>query len=541
MLRVHVPRFAAIDVGSNASRLLIVQAKEPHRQRPFRSLRIPVRLGHGVFQTGELDPVTLDECVQAMRTFAEAMEDARVDDYRAVVTASARSASNGHELIERVRREAGIRLDTVDGIEEARLVGLAVREAMPLDGHALLMDLGGGSLELSELYFPGGAPNDGVPMGASDPHAVLPARGGAGFVVSLAIGTVRLLEAFLRGGEPVTVEQDRLVREYVDRLLAPHRRKLRRRPWDHVIGTGGNLVAAAELAPAPEAPRPTIDIPRARAMLAELGALSATDRAGRFGLKPDRADVIVPALYVICAMADLAQVERIEVPGVGVKEGIITELVEKHYRVWDYGREDDRVLVAALHLGRRYHFDERHAVQVTDLATQIFDETAKLHGLGAKSRMMIKVASLLHDVGDFLNPQSHHKHSQYIIENSDLMGVPPETRKMIALVARYHRRATPTIRHTAFRSLSPDDRERVRKLSAIIRVADALDRAHLGKVSVLDIALKKDALYLTIESDQDLALEVWTVERKSDLWREVFGREVRVKVRATTQSAAAST
>lgn len=531
-----MPRFAAIDVGSNASRLLIVQAKEPHRQRPFRSLRIPVRLGHGVFQTGELDPVTLDECVQAMRTFAEAMEDARVDDYRAVVTASARSATNGHELIERVRREAGIRLDTVDGIEEARLVGLAVREAMPLDGHALLMDLGGGSLELSELYFPGGASEAAAP-GAAEPHAVVPARGGAGFVVSLAIGTVRLLEAFLRGGEPVSPDQDRLVREYVDRLLAPHRRKLRRRPWDHVIGTGGNLVAAAELAPAAEASRPTIDVARAREMLIELSALSAADRAARFGLKPDRADVIVPALYVICAMADLAQVERIEVPGVGVKEGIITELVEKHYRVWDYGREDDRVLVAALHLGRRYHFDERHAVQVTDLATQIFDATAKLHGLGAKSRMMIKVAALLHDVGDFLNPQSHHKHSQYIIENSDLMGVTPETRKMIALVARYHRRAPPTIRHTTFRGLSPDDRERVRKLSAILRIADALDRAHLGKVSELELVLKKDALYLTIESDQDLALEVWTVERKADLWRELFGREVRVKVRAAAQAA----
>lgn len=511
-----MPRFAAIDVGSNASRLLIVQAKEPDRIRPFRSIRIPVRLGHNVFQTGELDPATIDESVEAMRTFAAAMEDARVDDYRAVVTASARSAKNGHELIDRVRREAGITLDTIDGTEEARLVGLAVRESMPLEGHALLMDLGGGSLELSEI---------------------VPGREGAGFVVSLAIGTVRLLEAFMQGGEPVTAEQDRLVREYLDRLLAPHRRKLRRRPWDHVVGTGGNLVAISELAAEPPvagAPPPgavpVIDVERARTLLRELSQMPAADRATRHDLRPDRADVIVPALYVVVAMADLADVKRIEVPGVGVKEGITTELVEKHYRVWDYGAEDDKLLVAALHLGRRYHFDERHAVQVTDLATKIFDATQSLHGLGAKSRMMLKVASLLHDVGDFINPQSHHKHSQYIIENSDLMGVTPEMRAVIALVARYHRRGAPAVRHQAYRELSPDYRERVRKLTAILRIADALDRAHLGKAKELTVDAQKNLLQLEVRSSQDLALEVWTVERKADLWREVFSSEVRVKV-----------
>ncbi|MCB9611513.1 MAG: Ppx/GppA family phosphatase [Sandaracinus sp.] len=470
-----MPRFAAIDVGSNASRLLIVQAKEPERVRPFRSVRVPVRLGHNVFQTGELDPEAIDQCVEAMRTFAAAMEDARVDDYRAVVTASARSAKNGHVLLERVRREAGITLDAVDGTEEARLVGLAVRESMPLEGHALLMDLGGGSLELSEI---------------------VPGRDGSGFVVSLAIGTVRLLEAFLRGGEPVTEDQDRLVREYLDRLLAPHRRKLRRRPWDHVVGTGGNLVAIAELVPAATQGVPAIDVERARELLRDLSALPAAERATKHDLRPDRADVIVPALYVVVAMADLADVERIEVPGVGVKEGIVTELVEKHYRVWDYGAEDDKILVAALHLGRRYHFDERHAIQVTDLATKIFDATQTLHGLGAKSRMMLKVASLLHDVGDFINPQAHHKHSQYIIENSDLMGVTPEMRAVIALVARYHRRGMPAVRHAAFRDLTPDYRERVRKLTAILRIADALElsvRAHLGKAQELSVEVLKNA------------------------------------------------
>ena len=513
-----MPRFAAIDVGSNASRLLIAQAKEPTRVRPFRSMRVPVRLGHSVFQTGRLDLATIDQCVEAMRSFAEAMEDARVDDYRAVVTASARSAKNSDTLLERVREETGIRLDSVDGTEEARVIGLAVKEAMDLEGHALLMDLGGGSLELSEL---------------------IPDQDDTGFTVSLAIGTVRLLEAFLEGGKPVDEHQDGLVREYIDRLLAPHRREMRRRPWDHVIGTGGNLVATAQLCPADDAGSvPTIDVEKARALRDELRGLPASERASKYDLKADRADVIVPALYVIVAMADLAGVKRIEVPGVGVKEGILTELVEKHYRVWDYGKQDDKVIAAAMQLGRRYHFDERHATQVASVASELFDGTAELHVLGDKSRAILRVAALLHDIGDFINPRSHHKHTQYIIENSDLMGLNPEMRRMTALVARYHRRAHPALRHAPYKSLSAENRDRVKALSAVLRVADALDRGHQSKVEGLEVKLKKNSVVLDVTARSDMALEVWTVERKADLFREVFGRDVRVKVRESDRAAA---
>jgi len=512
-----LPRFAAIDVGSNASRLTIVQAKDPNRVRLFRSMRFPVRLGHGVFQTGRLDPSTIDEAVKAMRAFHEAMEDARVDDYRAVVTASARDAKNRDVLVERIRDEAGIKLDSVDGIEESRLVAMAMHKQVELPARPLLMDLGGGSLELSDI-------------GATD---------GSGWTVSLRIGTVRLLEAFLRNGDPIDEAQDRLVREYIDRLLAPHRRKLRKTGWDMVLGSGGNLVATANLCPAEEklADLPTIDVEKARAMREELSAIPAAERIERYGFKPDRADVIVPALYVIVAMADLAKVKRIAVPGLGVKDGIVQELVEKHYRVWDYTRERDKVLAAAMQLGRRYHFDERHAVQVASLGCELFDATQRLHKLGPEDRGLLRLAALLHDIGDFVNPQSHHKHTQYIIENSDLMGLPPEQRKQVALIARYHRRAHPAPRHASYKALGSEDRDRVKTLASLLRIADALDRGHRSKVDRLTTKLTGKALHITPETDEDVSLEVWTVERKADLFRDVFGLDVRLKVRAEKEAA----
>ena len=469
-------------------------------------------MGHSVFQTGRLDPVSIDRCVVTMRRFAETMEEARVDDYHAVVTASARSAQNGEVLIQRVLEETGIQLDSVDGAEEARLVSLAVRHEMEV-GRSLLMDLGGGSLELSDL------------------------RDGDGFIVSLEIGTVRLLEAFLKPGEAVSQRQNHLLREYLDRLLAPHRRDLRERKFDNLVGTGGNLVAVANLAGVKNAEVPTIDVEKARKLRDELASIPSAERIERYGLKPDRADVIVPALYVIIAMADIANLERIACPGVGLKEGIVRESVDKHYRVWDYARERDQLFAAGLQLGRRYHFDERHATLVSAFACDVFDGTLSVHGLGQEERGILRLAALLHDIGDFVHPSSHHKHTQYIIENSDLMGLPPEHRKIVALVARYHRRAAPALRHASYASLGSEDRDRVKSLASILRIADALDRGHRGKVDSIEVTTKKDALQLTLTSKEDLSLETWTLERKAELFRDVFGMEVQTKTKAVRASA----
>ena len=509
-----MPRFAAIDVGSNASRLLIVQARDPDNVSVFRSLRVPVRLGHGVFQTGRLDPAAIDHCVAAMREFSVAMDEAGVDAYRAVVTASARGASNADVLLSRVHDEAGITLTAVDGIEEARLVTLAVHSKMTLTGHTLLMDLGGGSLELSEVL-----------------------GGKTGFTVSLPIGTVRLLEAFLKRGGHVSEEQDLLVREYIERILGPHLRKLRARPWKAVVATGGNFETLGRLCPAPRSHWPAIDVRQAAHLLAEMRNMTARERMTRYGLREDRADVVVPAIYVLLEMARVARVSRIVVPATGLKEGIVTEPVEKHFRVWDYGGERDKLFGAALTLGRRYHFDERHATQVASVALELFDATQRFHGLGPEDRGLLRLAALLHDVGDFINPSAHHKHTQYIIQNSDIMGLSIEDKALIGMVARYHRKSPPTIRHPEYRELPEPRRARVRWLAGLLRIADALDRGHRSKISVSDCVPRQGKLRIAIAAEEDVSLEVWTVARKASMLEQELGRELELVVEERASAA----
>ncbi|MDQ3032845.1 MAG: Ppx/GppA family phosphatase [Myxococcota bacterium] len=504
-----MPKFASIDVGSNASRLLIVEAEGPGRWSVVQQLRAPVRLGHSVFLTGRLDPAAVDELVVAMRTFRAVMEQHQVVAHRAVVTASARDAENADEMLQRVNA-TGVDLEAIDGTEEARLVKLAVEQRVPLsDKRALLCDLGGGSLELSEVH------HDEVR-----------------FSTSLQIGTVRLLESFLENGNPVTRSQDRLLTEYLDRMLGPVRESFLRRSYDVVAATGGNFETLAELCPASGAQIPTIDVRKARPLLARMMKMKAPERRKQFGLKADRADVIVPALYVLLALADLARSDAFVAPGVGLKEGLAAELVDKHFRVWDYKVDESQAARAAVQLGRRYHFDEPHATQVDRLAVQLFDHLQSLHRLEEHDRVLLRVAALLHDIGDFVHPAAHHKHTQYIVEHSDVMGISPEHRVLVGCVARYHRRAAPSPKHASFGALGEDDRRRVRKLASLLRLADALDRGHRSKVHQLEVEIAASEVVVRASGREDLSLEAWTAARKSALFEATYRRKVRVIVDA---------
>lgn len=496
-------RFAAIDVGSNALRLRIVEADSAQVVRELASERAAVRLGRDVFLDGKLAPAALSSACEALRRFRELLDLHKVERYRAVATSAVREAENGGLLVERARREAGIELDVIEGIEEARLVRLAIIGRLGLvNRRALLADLGGGSLELS-----------------------LVDRGQLRGSKSLPIGTVRLLEAFHGKSSQHGAE---LAREYVERQLREAFAEIERGTFDVCIGTGGNFDTLAQMCPAPNVSQATIDVTAVKAVLPELSAMSTDDRRARWGLRPDRADVIVPAAEIVVGVADAFGIDRIVTPGIGLKEGVIDEIVEKHFDVWDWGGEANASLEAALRLGRRYHFDEAHGVLVARLAADLFDQLVPIHRLRERDRLLLRAASLLHDIGDFVRYEGHHRHSHYLLVNSDLVGISPTERSIVANVARYHRKAPPDVSHPNFRDLDRDDRARVRVLASILRIADALDREHQAKVTGVRVVLEKGRMRLHLTGNRERQLEEWTVGRKSELFREVFDLDVDV-------------
>jgi exopolyphosphatase/guanosine-5'-triphosphate,3'-diphosphate pyrophosphatase len=434
------------------------------------------------------------------------MRSHSVDAYRAVATSAVRDAANGDVLVERAEREAGIKLDVIEGVEEARLVRTAVTRAVRIGTRrALLIDIGGGSVELTVL-----------------------AGELARESVSLPMGTVRLTEAFLDREGPVTPDRRALLREYIDRLLneAPFLRGL---APEIVIATGGNADAIAQLSPAMTPDGEAIDVAKMRELIELLGALGVRDRRDRYGLRGDRADVIVPAMHVCDAVAARAKVTRIVTPGVGLKEGILEELIDRAFSAWDEGGEKAALEAEANALGRKYKFDENHANHVASLAAMLFDQLAPLHALGPDERTWLRLAAILHDIGDYVGYESHHKHTYYLVAHSEMMGLAPEAKEIVANVARYHRKGFPELSHPGFRKLDRRGRSAVRKLSAILRLADALDREHLSKVREVQCRIDKGRVTFSARGDGDLALSLWTASRKADLFEEVYEVEARVE------------
>lgn len=520
-----MPRFAALDLGSNALRLRIVEASAPVNGRDSQlslipdtsayrevlSLRAPVRLGSEVFVTGRLAAASIGQACAALREFRDAMDNAKVDAYRATATSAVREASNAATLVERARREAGIDLEVIEGIEEARLIQLAVVRRLGLDDRrALLVDVGGGSTELTFLD-----------------------HGRNAFSISLPLGTVRLLETYLRGTKTVDRARQKLLFEGVDRALAEAAPQLKKTPFEMVVGTGGSVDTLSELCPIKGGhagyPR-AVDVPVMRALLTKLFGMTTEQRREEYGLRPDRADTIVPAASIFLRASELFGAQAIVAPGVGLKEGILEELVDKHFDRWDKDADTRTVVDACVRLGKRYGFDQSHGELVAGFALSLFDDMQAQHRLGERDRLLLRASALLHDVGDYVRYDGHHKHSYYLIQHSDIMGLTPDERAIVANVARYHRKSPPDASHPNFRDLDKDARVKVRSLAAILRIADALDREHLGKVKGVrsEVDASKRRLVLHIEGDEDRELEEWTVRAKSELLRDVFDLDVAI-------------
>jgi exopolyphosphatase/guanosine-5'-triphosphate,3'-diphosphate pyrophosphatase len=431
------------------------------------------------------------------------MDRWKTDAYRAIATSAVREAKNGATLVERAKREARIELEAIEGIEEARLIQLAVTRRVALgDRRALLVDVGGGSTELTVVD-----------------------HGETVFTMSLPLGTVRILEAYLKGAKTVDRTRERLLEEVVDRALGEAVPRLG--TIDVLIGTGGNIETLAELCPTKAGTR-AIDLAAARSLFRKLCSMSPGERREAYQLRPDRADTIVPASAILLRLAHSLKASSVLSPGVGLAAGVLEELVDKFFHVWDAAGEAERVLEACARLGRRYQFDEAHARHICKFAAQLFDDLQRVHAFGERDRLLLRAAALLHDIGDYIHYSGHHKHSQYLIMHADIMGLSPDERAVVANIARYHRKGPPDPTHPGYRELSKEARGRVRGLAALLRIADALDREHKQKIESVRAAVDRGLGHVTLflRGDADRELEEWTVRAKASLWRDEYDLDV---------------
>jgi exopolyphosphatase/guanosine-5'-triphosphate,3'-diphosphate pyrophosphatase len=503
-------RIAAIDIGSNSVRQIVADVTPDGGITVVDEMKAAPRLGADLDVTGVLGTAAMERAVEAvgrMATLARQLGATRIE---AVATSAVRDADNGAQFVARVRQEAGLELRIIDGAGEARLSYLSALAHFDLGvGRTVVMDIGGGSLELA-----------------------LAAAGVLDDLVSLPFGALRLTERHLRDGSgPKAMEK--LRREVRDAL----KDVLSRRDWRgaQLIGSGGTFtnLAAIHLARrgmlvarnvhATSVPREEVEH-----ILDVLAAMPPDERRGVAGLNPERSDLIVAGIAVAAEVMARIEARALSVSRYGIREGLLLEIARVTPTIADPGEARQR---SVRDFAERCHFEEGHALQVQRLALRLFDAIGARLGCTPADRATLADAALLHDVGYHINYDRHHKHSYHLILHAELLGIAPDEQVVIANVARYHRGAPPRKKHGNFGGLDRELRDRIVRLSAILRVADGFDRGHVGAVGELGIRWLQRAIRITarpVKGAGQLRLELWGAHRKSELLGELVERPVEI-------------
>ena len=468
------------------------------------------RLGAGVRETGLLSETAMRQALdslQRMATLARQLGASRVE---AVATSAVRDAANGLTFLELVRSETGLKVKALKGEEEARLSYRSAVAHFELGvGRTVVMDIGGGSLELA-----------------------LSAEGVLDRLISLPFGAIRLTEEFLG---------PRTRRKSVRKLRAAIRDEIRKmlpvRDWRgaQVIGSGGtftNLAGIYLMRQGVQTARTTHGTRLARVELEHildmLQDMSPDQRAAVPGLNPARSDIIVAGFAVAAEVLARLESRELIVSAYGIREGLLLETARVVPTFSDRGEARER---SVREFAERCHYEEPHSRHVQRLALQLFDSLGARVGLSATDRQILADAALLHDVGYHINYEQHHKHSYHLIVHADMLGMTPEEQVAIANVARYHRGAPPKRKHRNFGMLDRGLRRRIRKLAAILRVADGLDRGHIGAVDRVKVRWLDRAVRITAVANrkaQSLRLDLWGASRKSDLLAKIVGVPVEI-------------
>jgi exopolyphosphatase/guanosine-5'-triphosphate,3'-diphosphate pyrophosphatase len=506
-------KIAAIDVGSNSIKMVVVEAAAADSFAVLAREKEVVRLGHETLKDGHLSTAAIEraaDCIKRFRSIAEARGATRIVG---IATASVREADNATEFIDEIERLAGVRLEILSGIEEARLIGLAASKGCARRGVPLInIDIGGGSTEISLM-------RDGVPAS----------------LFSVKLGAVGLTERFL-ASDSVRPKELHALREEIRAALERPARELHEASWQQATGTSGTIIAIGEalrlrtlrdvdksnLAAQPAGTEVVFaQLERFNERMAEL---SVAERTKVPGISPQRAEIIVAGGQILEGVMQSLGINLLRTCDWALREGVILDRLsemeaESRPPVPDVA---DQRLLGAQAVGRRFGYEEAHAHQVARLAEKIFDHLAETEELTRHHRTLLSAAALLHDVGYHIAHESHHKHALYLIKNSELTGFSEAERVVIANIARYHRGAPPKDRHTEYATLTPPDRDTVCRLAAILRVADALDRSHDSRVQDIHLTRGRQEILILLRSGYDCAKEVWAAEQKRDLFEQAF-------------------
>ncbi len=497
-------KVAIIDVGSNSFRLIVMSNVPGYYFQETDEVRESVRLVQGISATGLLRAAPMDHAVDTMQLYAAFCKASDITDIVAVATSAVREAKNREAFLAMVKRQSGIDVRVLSGEEEAYYGYLAAANSTTLE-NGFVLDLGGGSLEITRVEERRSRQS-----------------------VSLTLGAVRMTEDWLPVA-PASPDAVSALRKHIRQQLSALD-WFEAEPGTRLIGQGGSLRNAAKIAqkmadyPLDELHGFTLKDDDLHHVIRLMEPLTVEERQDISGMKPDRADIALAGAIVVEEYMKVAGYDRLTVCGQGLREGIFYErfLDQSDPPIFENVRHASVMNVAHL-----YQFQENHVDHVADLALSLFDQVHDDPLCGPAERELLWAACMLHDIGMSIDYHDHHHHGYYLVLNSGLPGYSHREMALIALVVRYHRRGLPDLDDLES-IMDKADGQRLLKMTALLQLAEQLDRSRDGSVREVRLHLDKDWAQLEAISEADISVAIWSAQRHVDVFKAAFGRTVEI-------------
>lgn len=499
-----VMTFAAIDIGSYEVSMKIFELSKKIGFRELNDVRYSLELGKGVYSNGKLDTQMLDVLCETLNDFKRMMQDFGVVEYRACGTSALRELANPLIIVEQIYRRTGFKVEILSNAEQHFLGYKSIAaiergfKKMIQKGTAIL-DVGGGSLQVS-LF---------------DKDALVTTQ-------SLKMGSLRIRQR-LQELEKTTIHYDKLVEEFIRNDLTNFQRLyLKDRDIKNVILMGDiitDMIFQEEM-------KDKI-ITRNEFMKRYEDTVDKTEDvlAQEMEIDPEYASLVVPTMVVCRSFIDIFQAEALWAPGVSLLDGIAYDYAEKKKFIRSVHNFENDILVTSKNIAKRYSSSKSHIQGTMNLCLNIFDSMKKVHGMGKRERLLIQIAALLHDCGKYISMGNVSECSYQIIMSTEIIGLSSLERKMIAYAVRYN--TTAFVYYDEIQMLGAGiDREsyiKIAKMTAILRLANAMDRSHCQKVKGIKTVLKDRELQMVMDSSQDISLELGLLQDKVAFFEEVFG------------------
>lgn len=509
-------RYAAIDVGSHEIRLYIAELPERSLPRVVEKVRRTLSLGSDTYSTGEISQSLASECISILSGFTEKLSEYNVQKVHAVATSAFREAENSTFVVDQINRHTGISVQVLTNAEEKYFHTIALAELMP---------------EFEELIRQGTMVVD---IGSGSVQATAYDRGDFLFSQNMLLGSLRIRE-LLADLQRLTSDYAALLEEYISSDLDNYRSlEPKNMSYKHMVILCGDLPYIARIAAALKPGEPENNYLSKEAFELVYQRLLTDQPLGLtvdFDIPAENATLLLPTAMIIHKLFKFTGAPGFHMPSVSLSDGL---LIDMAMRQADYRPKYDQtrdIISDCQQVASRFRIDPKHTEYVEKAALTIFDATTKLHRLGPRSRLLLQLAAILHDSGKYINMSRHDIRSYNIIMSLELIGLSLEERRIAAFTARFHSGYRALVTDSHFMELPEMERLQISKLSAILRLANALDTGHKQKIKDIEIQIDAQTMTLVVSSSRDIMLEQWSLARSGQLFRTVYGLTPSIRIR----------